>query len=250
MKARRARPALVVSGHVTLAHSAPGCMRPVRRDPIVRWIVWLWIFWGKMIINGMPSDLLWPLPVRSPFGGEHRGPQASAYRGEAAGDVCQKEEEMQKERILPEREAVRAIAAKGAQAAAAEDVPAAPAAPYPLHRPSRRLPAPARCPHLPAAGKAQAVAGEQERRPLPLTVEESFAKLEQLLDKLEDEDSSLEEAFSYYKRGIELVQSCSAQIDKVEKQMIILQDTWQEARTASFAGPDEDESEDEEDEGL
>ncbi|MCI8295981.1 MAG: exodeoxyribonuclease VII small subunit [Lachnospiraceae bacterium] len=94
------------------------------------------------------------------------------------------------------------------------------------------------------------MAGEQERRPLPLTVEESFAKLEQLLDKLEDEDSSLEEAFSYYKRGIELVQSCSAQIDKVEKQMIILQDTWQEARTASFAGPDEDESEDEEDEGL
>ncbi len=229
MKARRARPALVVSGHVTLAHSAPGCMRPVRRDPIVRWIVWLWIFWGKMIINGMPSDLLRPLPVRSPFGGEHRGPQASAYRWEAAGDVCQKEEEMQKERILPEREAVRAIAAKGAQAAAAEAQAAGTQA---------------------AAGKAQAVAGEQERRPLPLTVEESFAKLEQLLDKLEDEDSSLEEAFSYYKRGIELVQSCSAQIDKVEKQMIILQDTWQEARTASFAGPDEDESEDEEDEGL
>ena len=238
MKARRARPALVVSGHVTLAHSAPGCMRPVRRDPIVRWIVWLWIFWGKMIINGMPSDLLWPLPVRSPFGGEHRGPQASAYRGEAAGDVCQKEEEMQKERILPEREAVRAIAAKGAQAAAAE----AQAAGAQAEAQAAGTQA--------AAGKAQAVAGEQERRPLPLTVEESFAKLEQLLDKLEDEDSSLEEAFSYYKRGIELVQSCSAQIDKVEKQMIILQDTWQEARTASFAGPDEDESEDEEDEGL
>ena len=82
------------------------------------------------------------------------------------------------------------------------------------------------------------------------TIEETFEELDGILELLEDDGQPLEEAFRQFERGMKLIKSCSAQIDKVEKQMIILQDTWQEARTASFAGPDEDESEDEEDEGL
>lgn len=90
----------------------------------------------------------------------------------------------------------------------------------------------------------------REGHPLPQTVEESFEELEQLLDKLEDEESSLEDSFRYFERGMELVRDCSAKIDKVEKKMIILQDTLQEARMASLGGPDREESEEEEDDGL
>lgn len=117
---------------------------------------------------------------------------------------------MKEKRILPERELIRTIAAE------------------------------------------EGVTGERGRedRPLPQTVEESFEELEQLLDKLEDEESSLEDSFRYFERGMELVRDCSAKIDKVEKKMIILQDTLQEARMASLAGPDREESEEEEDDGL
>ncbi len=57
-----------------------------------------------------------------------------------------------------------------------------------------------------------------------LTLEESFEKLDELVGKLEDGSLSLDEAFKCYKEGIKLVRHCNAQLDKVEKQMIILKD--------------------------
>lgn len=55
-----------------------------------------------------------------------------------------------------------------------------------------------------------------------LTIEESFQELERILEKLEDSESSLEESFRWFEQGMKLVKSCSAQIDQVEKQIIVL----------------------------
>ena len=55
------------------------------------------------------------------------------------------------------------------------------------------------------------------------SIEETFAQLDELLEKLEASDTSLEESFACYEAGMKLVKACNDKIDKVEKQMIILQ---------------------------
>ena len=55
------------------------------------------------------------------------------------------------------------------------------------------------------------------------SIEEAFAQLDELLEKLEASDTSLEESFACYEAGMKLVKACSDKIDKVEKQMMILQ---------------------------
>lgn len=56
------------------------------------------------------------------------------------------------------------------------------------------------------------------------TLEENFEKLDALVAQLEDGNIALDEAFKMYKEGIKLVQSCNSQLDKVEKQIVILND--------------------------
>lgn len=53
-----------------------------------------------------------------------------------------------------------------------------------------------------------------------LTVEESFARLEELVSRLENGNASLEETFRMYARGMELLKNCSDKIDLVEKKML------------------------------
>ncbi|RHP42753.1 exodeoxyribonuclease VII small subunit [Clostridium sp. OM02-18AC] len=55
------------------------------------------------------------------------------------------------------------------------------------------------------------------------SIEQTFAELDELMEKLESPDTSLEESFACYEAGMKLVKACSDKIDKVEKQMIILQ---------------------------
>ena len=55
------------------------------------------------------------------------------------------------------------------------------------------------------------------------SIEETFAQLDELLEKLEASDTSLEESFACYEAGMKLVKACSDKIDKVEKQLMILQ---------------------------
>ena len=55
------------------------------------------------------------------------------------------------------------------------------------------------------------------------SIEETFAQLDELLEKLEASDTSLEESFACYEAGMKLVKACSDKIDKVEKKMLILQ---------------------------
>ena len=53
-------------------------------------------------------------------------------------------------------------------------------------------------------------------------IEENFARLEEIIKKLETGENSLEETFAVYEAGMKLVKSLSSQIDKVEKQIQIL----------------------------
>ncbi|HJA71093.1 MAG TPA: exodeoxyribonuclease VII small subunit [Candidatus Lachnoclostridium stercoravium] len=54
------------------------------------------------------------------------------------------------------------------------------------------------------------------------TIEETFERLEELLNKMEDGNCSLEESFRYYEAGIKMIRSCYEKIDEVEKKLIVL----------------------------
>ena len=53
-----------------------------------------------------------------------------------------------------------------------------------------------------------------------MTLEEKFAKLDDTVKKMEQEDITLDESFRIYKEGMELLQYCSRKIDTVEKKML------------------------------
>lgn len=54
------------------------------------------------------------------------------------------------------------------------------------------------------------------------TLDETFERLEAAIGLLEQEDISLEESFRVYKEGMKLIQSCNEKIDKVEKEVLKL----------------------------
>lgn len=55
-----------------------------------------------------------------------------------------------------------------------------------------------------------------------LGIEESLKKLDTILEKMEDENTSLEETFKLYEEGLGIVKRVNAGIDKVEKRIRIL----------------------------
>ena len=55
------------------------------------------------------------------------------------------------------------------------------------------------------------------------TVEMQLEELEKVLEQLEDETTPLEASFSLYEKGMALVKEINGRIDRVEKQMIILE---------------------------
>lgn len=54
------------------------------------------------------------------------------------------------------------------------------------------------------------------------SIEEAFAALDEIVEQLESGEASLEETFSNYKKGMELLKECSGKIDMVEKKMLQL----------------------------
>jgi len=59
-------------------------------------------------------------------------------------------------------------------------------------------------------------------------LEENFDKLEGIIDRLENEETGLEEAFKIYEQGMKLLSQCNGEIDKVEKKLIVLQEAANE----------------------
>lgn len=67
----------------------------------------------------------------------------------------------------------------------------------------------------------ETVGGKKEKEE-NLSLEENFARLEETIGRLENEDITLEEAFSAYSEGMHLLKRCNDQIDRVEKQVLKL----------------------------
>ena len=59
-------------------------------------------------------------------------------------------------------------------------------------------------------------AGQME----PFRLETAFDQIEQLLQKLQEGEVSLEESFRLYEQGMKLLQKCNENIHHVEKQML------------------------------
>lgn len=57
-----------------------------------------------------------------------------------------------------------------------------------------------------------------------ITLEEGFARLDEITRKMEEPKIPLEERFELYKKGVELVKICSEKIDTVEKSLRIVSD--------------------------
>ena len=54
------------------------------------------------------------------------------------------------------------------------------------------------------------------------SLEVMFASLEEVIQKMERDEISLEESFSLYQSGMELLKKCNDKIDAVEKKVQIL----------------------------
>ena len=52
--------------------------------------------------------------------------------------------------------------------------------------------------------------------------EEMFKDLEELIGKMENEESTLEQTFDLYNNGMELLKKCNLSIDEVEKKVLVL----------------------------
>lgn len=56
----------------------------------------------------------------------------------------------------------------------------------------------------------------------PENLEEALEQLNFVLEQLEREENSLEESFTCYQQGLELVKYANAQIDAIEKRCILV----------------------------
>lgn len=55
-----------------------------------------------------------------------------------------------------------------------------------------------------------------------LSLEESFDALDGILEKLEGDEISLEDSFTLYQKGMQLLKVCNEKIDTVEKKILIM----------------------------
>lgn len=55
-------------------------------------------------------------------------------------------------------------------------------------------------------------------------LEDTFNKLEAVLNEMEQGELTLDEFFKKYKEGMELLNKCNTMLDKVEKQIVIIDD--------------------------
>ncbi len=57
------------------------------------------------------------------------------------------------------------------------------------------------------------------------SIEEAFGCLDKLIEELQGGNLTLEESFKKYEEGMKLVKSCNESIDKVEKKLIVIDET-------------------------
>ncbi len=65
-----------------------------------------------------------------------------------------------------------------------------------------------------------------------MTIEETFTALDKMVEELESEEISLEDSFKIYEKGMKLLKELNGRIDRVEKQMQLIDE---EGRTEEFS---------------
>lgn len=55
-----------------------------------------------------------------------------------------------------------------------------------------------------------------------LTMEEQFAQIEELIEKMESPKVTLDESFALYQQGVLQLKQCNTLLDEVEKKMLVL----------------------------
>lgn len=55
-----------------------------------------------------------------------------------------------------------------------------------------------------------------------MTLEKAFEELEEIIEKMNDREVSLDDSFALYTRGTKLLKLCHEQLDTVEKKMLVL----------------------------
>ena len=58
---------------------------------------------------------------------------------------------------------------------------------------------------------------QQQEKQESLTLEQAFAELDAVVERLESRDISLEESFQVYQTGMKLLKECSSKIDGLKK---------------------------------
>ena len=61
-----------------------------------------------------------------------------------------------------------------------------------------------------------------------ISFEKSMKELEEIVEKLEGENVSLEESFQLYHKGVDLLKVCNEKIDTIEKKMLILDENGEQ----------------------
>lgn len=54
------------------------------------------------------------------------------------------------------------------------------------------------------------------------TIEQNFEEIEKIIKSMQEEDVTLDKSFELYNQGLRLVKDCTSQIDKIEKQIKII----------------------------
>lgn len=60
------------------------------------------------------------------------------------------------------------------------------------------------------------------------TLETVFEELDQIIDKMDQENVSLEDSFQMYHQGMDLLKVCNEKIDTIEKKMMMLDENGEE----------------------
>lgn len=56
-------------------------------------------------------------------------------------------------------------------------------------------------------------------------LEELFGRLDRIIAKLEDRDTTLEDSFAAYEQGVRYLKACNDKIDKIEKKMLVINES-------------------------
>ena len=57
-----------------------------------------------------------------------------------------------------------------------------------------------------------------------VSIEDNFEQLEDIISKMQSDRITLEQSFELYNKGLSLVQDCNNQIEKIEKQIKIIEE--------------------------